>query len=222
LKEGVRKQTGQQRVRDFLGQGRQPNAPRQSTAPLPVTPERSQRATQALARQEQQRAAQVDPRTLRGQTKPAESSDFNRRDRIQAGHQSIKVQQTQQQPVRRDSNGNVIRDKQPQAQRNAPSPKPTTPPGRQYTGHQSLRNQQPADGYKVNQPKSTAGGGRTFDATGELRGINPGKPVAGTRSQQATNQARATIKAILKGLYEQTPSAEVNRRIKQLERLLKK
>lgn len=249
LKEGKRKSTGLQAVRDRLNQGRPPSTPKQSTNPIPVSAERSGRISQALdAQQARKPARELEPRTKgkgnqpgqiernllpeevkrvrQAPSRPAESTDFSRR---RSG-----LSQGEDRPVRRwDTNtGKTLRDKKPEStgpvkgssvgKKGAPGVTQEQRRSGQNPYISARTSKSPDSGRtNVKQPDNS-GPGRTFDGTGELRGLTvKGKNTSG-RSPKAVAQARAVLKQRIEKLRGLPWTAERSRRIQRMQALLKK
>ena len=247
LKEGKRKSTGLQAVRDRLNQGRPPTTPKQSTKPIPVSAERSGRVSDALDAQQARKPARELERRIDGKgqnpiernllpeevdrvrqapSRPAEATDFSRR---RAG-----LSKGEDRVSRRwDTNtGKTIRDKKPEST----GPVKGTSVGKKGTPgvtndqrrsgenpYISARTSKSPDSGRTNvkQPDNS-GPGRTFDGTGELRGVTvKGKNTSG-RSPKAVAQARSVLKQRIEKLCGLPWSADRSRRIQRMQALLKK
>lgn len=249
LREGIRKETGLQAVKDRLNQGRGPTTPKQSTSPLPVSAERSERVSAALRKQLEKKAnsgtqsrttAPRDPekfeiienllpeeasRLRQAPSKPAESADFSRRSRKLPTESSRK-------PVRRDSRGRVIKDKKNDSsgpvqgrsvgQKGSPgiSIEERRSGAKPYT--QARTRNSPDSGRSTLKKPDNSSLGRTFDKSGELRGTTTkGKNSTG-RSTKAQQQTRDTLKSRIDYLRGLPWSAERSKRIQRMQGLLKR
>ena len=230
LREGKRKSTGLQAVKDRLNQGRSSNPPKQSTAPRSVSAEQSLKNTKTLEDQLKRNADNaVRDRlgfdTRRGSSVPEEAVDFSRRRRGLPSEPS-------RQPVRRDRRGRIIKDKRPEStgpvqgrsvgrkgrpnvtiEERRSGSKPYTP---------ARTSRSPDSGRSTVKGPDNSSVGRSFDNSGELRGLTTkGKNQSG-RSPQQVRQTRATLKARIEHLRGLPWSADRSRRIQRMQALLKK
>lgn len=225
LREGKRKSTGLQAVKDRLNQGRSSNPPKQSTAPRSVSAEQSLKNTKTLEDQLKRNADDaVRDRlgfdTRRGSSVPEEAVDFSRRRRGLPSEPS-------RQPVRRDRRGRIIKDKRPestgsvQGRSVGKKGRPAVDRrGKPYTPARTSKS--PNSGRtSVKGPDNTSIG-RSFDNSGELRGLTTKGQNTSGRSPQQIKQTRATLKARIEHLRGLPWSQERSRRIQRMQALLKK
>ena len=239
LSEGVRRSTGQQRIRDRLNQTRTGETPVQgSPAPKPptqprLTPQQKQQLAREKARAEvRDRRALVED--LKNKTRPVPSSKDTSPlpqphrqgpDRLpKPKARTLRDRGENPAPITRDSTSAVIRD--PKPERSAPSPardprsgtKPRTQ-DKPYRGASSTRRD-PVKRGEVKQTPSTSVD-RGFQSNGELTGLSTsGSDPKPGRSKAAQAQTRRTLKAMIKRL-EASVSPDAPSRIRRLLELLK-
>lgn len=225
LREGKRKSTGLQAVKDRLNQGRSSNPPKQSTAPRPVSAEQSLKNTKTLEDQIKRNADnairdRLGFDTRRGSSVPEEAVDFSRRRR---GLPSV----PSKSPVRRDRRGKVIKDKRPEStgpvqgrsvgKKGRPAVDRRSQP---YTPARTSKS--PNSGIATFKGPDNTSVGRSFDNSGELRGLTTKGQNTSGRSPQQIKQTRATLKARIEHLRGLPWSQERSRRIQRMQALLKK
>ena len=241
LSEGVRRSTGQQRIRDRLNQTRQGERPVQgSPAPKPptqprLTPQQKQQLAREKARAEvRDRRAIVEDlkeKTRLGSsskdTSPLPQPHRQGPDRLPKPRaRTLRDRGENPSPIRRDRNGAVIRDTKPQQPSSAPTPprdpRSGTKPRTQdnpYRGASSTRRD-PVKRGEVKQKPSTSVD-RGFQSNGELTGLSTrGNDPKPGRSKAAQAQTRRTLKAMIKRL-EASVSPDAPSRIRRFMELLK-
>ena len=229
LREGKRKASGLQAIKDRLNQGRQPSAPKQSTAPLPISPERSAKASKSLEDQIARKAIEErlrNPAQQRGQSVP--ETDFNP-DRRRSGLPS----EVDKPYVRRDKRGRVIRESKPEStgpvrgrsvgkkSDTGVSIEERRSGAKPYKGVKSLKRSADSGRTTVKGPDNVSVG-RTFDKEGDLRGLKKRRGEPPKRSNKAQQQARSTLKSQIERLRGLPWSAQRSRKIQRLQALLKK
>jgi hypothetical protein len=209
LATGVRKQTGQQRIRDRLNQGRQGEQPPRgskppTSKPLPKLTQEQRVEVQRLKEAREKLDSLQAGSKLQAATRqsPSAYTDLNKPSLGEKSTKAIERRLSDPRenpaPIRKDAQGNIIQP--PKPERNKPSSrqdaiKPRPDGYRGYQGRGATNANSNRSGV-VKQPTSPSLG-RHFQGDGELSGIKQERPANQGRSKSSQNQTLKTLKAMM-------------------------